>query len=76
MAKIATPLLRNIYLRMNPDQYNGASLIGLRGVVVKSHGNASSEAFLCAIKEAIQHVEMQVPDKIKNKIQAVLMERH
>jgi glycerol-3-phosphate acyltransferase PlsX len=76
MAKIATPLLRNIYLRMNPDQYNGASLIGLRGIVVKSHGNASSEAFLCAIKEAIQHVEMQVPDKIKNKIQAVLMERH
>jgi glycerol-3-phosphate acyltransferase PlsX len=76
VAKIATPLLRNIYLRMNPDQYNGASLIGLRGIVVKSHGNASSEAFLCAIKEAIQQVEMQVPDKIKNKIQAVLMERH
>jgi glycerol-3-phosphate acyltransferase PlsX len=76
VTKIATPLLRNIYLRMNPDQYNGASLIGLRGIVVKSHGNASSEAFLCAIKEAIQHVEMQVPDKIKNKIQAVLMERH
>lgn len=76
MAKITTPLLRNIYLRMNPDQYNGASLIGLCGVVVKSHGNASSEAFLCAITEAIQQVEMQVPDKIKNKIKAVLMERH
>ena len=75
VAKIATPLLRNIYLRMNPDQYNGASLIGLRRIVVKSHGNASSEAFLCAITEAIQQVEMQVPDKIKNKIQAVLMER-
>jgi glycerol-3-phosphate acyltransferase PlsX len=75
-AKIATPLLRDIYLRMKPDQYNGASLIGLRGIVVKSHGNASSEAFLYAIREAIQQVEMQVPDKIKNKIEAVLMERH
>jgi glycerol-3-phosphate acyltransferase PlsX len=76
VAKIATPFFRGIYLRMKPDQYNGASLIGLRGIVVKSHGNASSEAFLYAIREAIQQVEMQVPDKIKNKIEAVLMERH
>ena len=76
VAKIATPFFRNIYLRMKPDQYNGASLIGLRGIVVKSHGNASSEAFLYAIREAIQQVEMQVPDKIKDKIEAVLMERH
>jgi glycerol-3-phosphate acyltransferase PlsX len=76
VAKIAMPLFRGIYLRMKPDQYNGASLIGLRGIVVKSHGNASSEAFLYAIREAIQQVEMQVPDKIKDKIEAVLMERH
>jgi glycerol-3-phosphate acyltransferase PlsX len=76
VAKIATPMFRSIYLRMKPDQYNGASLIGLRGIVVKSHGNASSEAFLYAIREAIQQVEMQVPDKIKDKIEAVLMERH
>jgi glycerol-3-phosphate acyltransferase PlsX len=76
VAKIAMPLFRDIYLRMKPDQYNGASLIGLRGIVVKSHGNASSEAFLYAIREAIQQVEMQVPEKIKDKIKAVLMERH
>jgi glycerol-3-phosphate acyltransferase PlsX len=76
VAKIATPFFRSIYLRMKPDQYNGASLIGLRGIVVKSHGNASSEGFLYAIREAIQQVEMQVPDKIKHKIEAVLMERH
>ena len=75
VAKIATPFFRGIYLRMKPDQYNGASLIGLRGIVVKSHGNASSEAFLYAIREAIQQVELQVPDKIKDKIEAVLMER-
>ncbi|MFT5314048.1 MAG: glycerol-3-phosphate acyltransferase PlsX, partial [Paraglaciecola sp.] len=61
MAKIALPLLRKIYSRVNPDQYNGASLIGLRATVVKSHGNASSEAFLYAIREAIQEVTMQVP---------------
>jgi len=76
VAIIATPFFRGIYLRMKPDQYNGASLIGLHGIVVKSHGNASSEAFLYAIREAIQQVELQVPDKIKDKIEAVLMERH
>ncbi len=75
MAKVALPLLRKIYLRMNPDQYNGASLIGLRGIVVKSHGNANSDAFLYAIKEAIQEVSRQVPTKIKDKIETVLMER-
>lgn len=75
MAKIALPLLRKIYLRVNPDQYNGASLIGLRGIVIKSHGNANAEAFLYAIKEAIQEVEHQVPNKIKDKIESVLMER-
>lgn len=76
VAKTAMPLFRSIYLRMKPDQYNGASLIGLSGIVVKSHGNASSEAFLHAIREAIQQVEMQVPDKIKDKIEAVLIDRH
>jgi len=76
LAKIALPLLRNIYLRMNPDQYNGASLIGLRGIVVKSHGNASSEAFLYAIRQAVKEVSMQVPTRIKDKIEAVLRERH
>ena len=75
MAKIALPLLRRIYLRVNPDQYNGASLIGLRGIVVKSHGNATSEAFLYAIREAVQEVSRQVPNKIKDKIESVLMER-
>ena len=76
MAKIAKPVLRSMFLRMKPDQYNGASLIGLRGIVVKSHGNASSEAFLYAIREAMQQAEMRVSDKIKDKIEAVLMERH
>ncbi|ABG40643.1 phosphate:acyl-[acyl carrier protein] acyltransferase [Paraglaciecola sp. T6c] len=75
MAKLAMPLLRRLYLRVNPDQYNGASLIGLRGIVVKSHGNASDEAFLYAIREAVQEAERQVPTKIKDKIENLLMER-
>lgn len=75
MAKIALPLLKSIYNRVNPDQYNGASLIGLRGIVIKSHGNASKDAFYYAIVQAIQEAKMQVPDKIKTKIETVLLEQ-
>jgi len=59
------PSFKKLFKTMNPDQYNGASLIGLRGIVVKSHGNANSSAFLAAIEEAIKEVERQVPEKIK-----------
>ena len=54
---------------MNPDQYNGASLIGLRGIVVKSHGNANVTAFYTAILEAVTEVERQVPTKIKDQLE-------
>jgi glycerol-3-phosphate acyltransferase PlsX len=55
---------------MNPDQYNGASLVGLRGIVVKSHGNAKSPAFLAAINEAVREVEKQLPEKIEARFAA------
>jgi glycerol-3-phosphate acyltransferase PlsX len=74
LSKLALPLLKKLYQRMNPDQYNGASLIGLRGIVVKSHGNASAEACFYAIKQAYEEAENAVPDKIKTKIESVLME--
>lgn len=48
---------------LNPDQYNGASLLGLRGIVVKSHGRADISAFQHAIGEAIHEVERQLPKK-------------
>ncbi|KKN17787.1 hypothetical protein LCGC14_0962400, partial [marine sediment metagenome] len=58
------PIIKKLYKRVNPDQYNGASLVGLRGIVVKSHGNASAKAFQAAIDEAVKEVERQLPDKI------------
>lgn len=70
---ILLPLIKKLYNKLNPDQYNGASLIGLRGIVVKSHGNASSQAFLSAIDTAVKEVQRQLPDKIKGKLEQVLM---
>ncbi|WP_442886511.1 phosphate acyltransferase PlsX [Arsukibacterium sp.] len=69
------PFIKSLYQGVNPDHYNGASLIGLRGIVVKSHGNASKEAFLSAIRQAVREVEHQVPAKIKHRLEHVLIDK-
>ncbi|WP_162045997.1 phosphate acyltransferase PlsX [Vibrio taketomensis] len=61
---------------LNPDQYNGASLLGLRGIVIKSHGSADVEAVVNAIGEALHEVKRQVPNRISDRLEAVLLERH
>jgi len=74
-AAIALPMLKKLYRQMNPDQYNGASLLGLRGIVIKSHGNASKDAFKYALEEAIKEIRHQVPEKIGNRIETALTDR-
>ena len=61
---------------LNPDQYNGASLLGLRGIVIKSHGSADVTAIINAIGEAVHEVKQQVPSRISDRLEAVLLERH
>ena len=71
---IALPLFRRLLKKMKADQYNGASLIGLQGIVIKSHGNASANAVFHAIEQAVHEVEQQVPTKIKTTIEDILLE--
>ena len=54
--------------RFEPSKHNGAPLLGLRGVVVKSHGNADRTALGHAIKEAVVEAERQVPRLIESMI--------
>ncbi|WP_404403048.1 phosphate acyltransferase PlsX [Idiomarina seosinensis] len=61
---------------LKPDHYNGASLIGLRGVVIKSHGSANSKAFGSAIKQAVTEAHAQLPERIKDRVESVLLEQH
>ncbi|WP_298439097.1 phosphate acyltransferase PlsX [uncultured Ferrimonas sp.] len=67
--------LKRLNQHMNPDQYNGASLLGLRGIVVKSHGNVDKTAFFHAIEQAVAEVEQQVPRQIKDRLESVLLEK-
>jgi glycerol-3-phosphate acyltransferase PlsX len=52
------------FSHLNPDQYNGACLLGLRGTVIKSHGAANQRAFTVAIEQAVQAVQRQVPREL------------
>lgn len=65
---LARPLLRHIRKELNPSRYNGATLVGLRGIIVKSHGNALREGFERAISHAIKQIEDDVPALIAGKI--------
>ncbi len=51
---IALPVLNAFRRRVDHRRYNGASLLGLKGIVVKSHGSADSLAFRCAIERAAE----------------------
>lgn len=69
LAWFAKPVLRFFKGHVDPRHYNGASFLGLQGVVVKSHGNADRAAFLNAIKIAVKQAKQQVPERIKQQIQ-------
>ncbi|MDA0680075.1 MAG: phosphate acyltransferase PlsX [Proteobacteria bacterium] len=63
-ALIARPVLRSLAIEMDSRNYNGASLVGLNGIVIKSHGSADSHAFQHAIETALVEVRNQVPQQI------------
>ncbi len=69
---LAYPILRQLRQELLPDQYNGASLLGLQGVVVKSHGAASREAFSAAIRRAIVDVEQALPQRLGKRLAPLL----
>ncbi len=65
-ALAAKPVLDALKGRMDPGRFNGASLTGLNGIVVKSHGGADSAGFASAIKVAIKEVQAGMIDNIKS----------
>ena len=68
-AVLARPVLRHLAGRMDSRRYNGATLVGLNGIVIKSHGSADSYAFEHAIDTAVVEVQKQVPQQIGSLLQ-------
>ena len=67
-------LLRSLSEQINPHRFNGASLLGLQGSIIKSHGNATIEGFAYAIQQAVREAENAIPELIKEKVAAVIEE--
>ena len=68
-ALVAMPVLNAFRRRIDPRRYNGASLLGLRGIVIKSHGGADALAFANDIKVSILQVREDVPQRITAQLQ-------
>lgn len=61
---VALPVLRSLRRRTDPRRYNGASFVGLQGIVIKSHGGADQVAWENALRIAALEVEKDVPARI------------
>jgi len=72
---ISKPVIRSFYNKIDPGCYNGASLVGLQGIVIKSHGSADVPAFTNAIREAVLEVKKDVPQRIGKQLESLLVER-
>ena len=62
------PLLKDLGKELNPSRYNGATLVGLQGIIVKSHGNAKLDGFAQAIEHALRQVADDVPTIIQERM--------
>ena len=65
-------MLHRMSDQINPHRLNGASLLGLQGSIVKSHGNATAEGFYHAILQALSEVEHVVPQLIATRVAAIM----
>lgn len=71
-AVIAMPILKSFKHTFDPGRYNGASFVGLKGIVIKSHGSADADAFANAVDIALREVDKQVPKAICARLEQIL----
>jgi glycerol-3-phosphate acyltransferase PlsX len=68
-ALLAIRVLKGLAAEMDSRRYNGATLVGLNGIVIKSHGSADSIGFQHAIDTAIVEIRNQLPEQIGTLLQ-------
>jgi len=71
-ALVALPVLKRFKTRVDPRRYNGAALLGLRGLVFKSHGSADAFAFEQALKRAYDAARNRLLDRVHYRIAETL----
>jgi glycerol-3-phosphate acyltransferase PlsX len=71
----ALPVMKRFGRSIDPRRYNGASLVGLRGVVIKSHGGADRLAFANAIGIAKKEIHADVQGRIQQRVETLLVQQ-
>jgi len=74
-ALLALPVLKRFKHRVDPRRYNGAALLGLRGLVFKSHGSADAYAFEMALARAYDAARNRLLDRVHDRIAQTLTNR-
>lgn len=74
MSLFLIPALKAFKRKTDPARYNGATFLGLQGIVVKSHGSADESAFENAIHEAVGAVKHDIPSLIRYQMEKLLGE--
>ncbi len=69
---LSKPVLKPVIKRIDPDRYNGATFLGLQGIVIKSHGGAGVKAYVHALEEAIMQIEKNIPQRIGAEVEKLL----
>ncbi len=72
LGRLLLPMMRNALAQLDPQTHNGAMFLGLNGVLVKSHGAASAEAFQHAIGLAEQEARAELPALINQALEEIL----
>ena len=72
-ALVARPVINALRARMDPAKYNGATLVGLKGIVIKSHGSAVVGAFAHALESAVEEVRHNVPQRIAARMSEIMV---
>ncbi|WP_373095591.1 phosphate acyltransferase PlsX [Zhongshania sp.] len=73
---LARPLINAFQRDINPDRYNGAALLGLNGVVVKSHGSSGTAGFQSAIRQAARAVDHDLQAQIEKQLEITSYKPH
>lgn len=69
---LAMPLLKRLQADLAPARHNGASFLGLQGIVVKSHGAASVQGFQSAIQRALIEIQENLPQRLHGHLGELL----
>ena len=69
---VAMPLLKRLQADLAPARHNGASFLGLQGIVVKSHGSAGVQGLQSAIQRALIEIQENLPQRLHGRLEDLL----